>query len=154
MPYGINWADAWGGSPELGLAGLGFGDVNAAAQVQQVTAGNGLDNTVGDITTFGQQEGFEVSRGGVNVTTQVQAITAGNGVGNDIGDVTTIGQAGAVTADGETNGANVAVDVDLSNGVDVNVGVQTFAIGNGVNNTVGGEPAGEYMPMLEDMGAF
>ncbi len=146
MPTQLNWAEAWSNSADLGLAALDYGGVNAAAQVQTVTVGNGIGNAVGDITTVGHTEGFEFSRGDVNVTTQVQAITAGNGVGNDIGNVTTLGNAGLVTSDDDLNGANVAVEVDTSNGVNVDVAVQTFAIGNGVDNTVGGEPAGDYMP--------
>ncbi len=128
------------------------GGVNIGTQVQDVSAFNGSGNVNGGDFTVGAfqdvgDDGPSGGSGGTNVGTQVQNVSAFNGVGNvNEGDFTIIGEQSvgnyAVGPDGSVNGAGVNVDVDVSNGVNVGVQVQTVSAFNGYGNVNGGDLIG------------
>ena len=138
---------------EVGDQGdTGGSDTNIGTQIQNVSAFNGEGNVNGGDFTVGAfqdvgDEGGSGGSGGTNVGTQVQNVSAFNGVGNvNEGDFTIIGEqtAGnyAVGPDGSVNGAGVNVDVDVSDGVNVGVQVQTVSAFNGYGNVNGGDLIG------------
>ncbi|MEM8972752.1 MAG: hypothetical protein AAGD43_11875 [Pseudomonadota bacterium] len=145
-------------------------DANVGTQVQNVSAFNGSGNVNGGDFTVGafQDVGDEGGgSGGTNVATQVQNVSAFNGVGNvNGGDFTIIGEQSAgnyaVGPDGSVNGAGVDVNVDVSDGVNVGVQVQTVSAFNGYGNVNGGDligvgdqsVGGDEPPPIEDMGGY
>lgn len=127
------------------------GGTNVGSQVQDVSAFNGSGNVNGGDFTIGAFQDVgdqgDGGAGGTNVGTQVQNVSAFNGVGNvNQGDFTIVGEQDvgnyAVGPDGSINGAGVNVDVDVSNGVNVGVQVQTVSAFNGYGNVNGGDLIG------------
>ncbi len=159
-----------GDQGEVGGPVADSGDANVGTQVQNVSAFNGSGNVNGGDFTIGafQDVGDEGGgSGGTNVATQVQNVSAFNGVGNvNQGDFTIIGEQSAgnyaVGPDGSVNGAGVDVNVDVSNGVNVGVQVQTVSAFNGYGNVNGGDligvgdqgVGGDAPAPVEDMGGF